>query len=92
MCFNLCMALLPSARELLLSLPHPLIEMWVVWLILLPWQIGRLVNQGRTDLAKSGEIMSFREIIAVGCIGGFVLLSFITAFCIWLIMRSKGVL
>ena len=90
MCFNLCMALLPSGMDLINYTPRILTEMWVVWLLLVPWQIGRLANKKPTDLAKSGEIMTFREIIAVGCIGGFVLLTFITAFCTYLIMRTKG--
>jgi len=40
----------------------------------------------------SGELMSYREIFAVGCVGGFILLSFITAFCTWLILKAKGLI
>jgi hypothetical protein len=36
--------------------------------------------------------MNFREIFAVGCVGGFILLSFITAFCTYLVMKTKDIL
>jgi hypothetical protein len=33
--------------------------------------------------------MNFREIFAVGCVGGFILLTFVTAFCTYLILKTK---
>ena len=75
------------------SLPHPLFELWVLWLIVVLFQIRYLVRRNRTgQLSKTGELMNFREITAVGCVGGFILLTFITAFCIYLIMKSKDLL
>jgi hypothetical protein len=88
------LALLPFFQRLVLSLPHPLFELWVLWLFAVIFQLNYLFNKRRhtSQLSKSGEIMNFREIIAVGCLGGFILLTFITAFCIYLIMKSKKLL
>ena len=77
--------------DILLSLPHPLPEIWVIWLILL---IPRLkVLYGPKDashqLSQTGELMSFKEIAAQGCLGGFILLTFITVFCTYLVMKTK---
>lgn len=80
--------------RVLYSLPHPLFELWVLWLIAVVIQLNYLLGKRRhsRQLSKSGEIMNFREIVAVGCLGGFILLTFITAFCIYLIMKSKDLL
>jgi len=88
------LALLPFFQRLVLSLPHPLFEMWVLWLFAVIFQLHYLLSKRRrtAQLSKSGEIMNFREIVAVGCLGGFILLTFITAFCIYLIMKSKDLL
>ena len=58
--------------RLLVSLPHPLAELWVLWLLVALFEIHYLVRRrDRTrQLSRSGELMSFREIMAVGCIAG----------------------
>ena len=88
------LALIPFFQRLVFSLPHPLFEMWVLWLFAVVFQLNYLLSKRRhsRQLSKSGEIMNFREIVAVGCLGGFILLTFITAFCIYLIMKSKDLL
>lgn len=85
------LALVPFWTALLFSLPHPLIEIWIVWLFFAIYQLGYLFRprDHSGQLSKSGELMNFREIFAVGCVGGFILLTFITAFCTWLILKAK---
>jgi hypothetical protein len=88
--------LLAIARPLyiLLNLPHPLELIWLVWLILLPWQIRVLARKSKDShqLSRTGELMSFREVLAVGCVGGFILLTFIFAFCSYITLRIAGVI
>lgn len=89
------MALMPTVMEVIFCLPHPLAEMWVVWLFVMLFQLNYMFNKKRNhtkQLQKSGELMSFREIAGVGCIGGFILLTFITVFCTYLVMKTKAVL
>jgi len=87
-------ALVPFVTRLLFSLPHPLIEIWFIWLFFAIYQLSYLFarRDHSGQLSKSGELMSYREIFAVGCVGGFILLSFITAFCTWLILKAKGLI
>jgi hypothetical protein len=87
-------SLVPFGYRLLVSLPHPLAEIWILWLIVVLFEIHYLLRRrDRTrQLSQSGELMNFREIKAVGCVAGFILLTFITAFCTYLVMRTKGLL
>ena len=80
--------------QVLLNLPHPLEFFWLVWLILLPPQLRFLLRSDPAahSLQKSGELMSFREIAAVGCLGGFILLTFIFAFCSYLTLGHAGLI
>ena len=88
------LALAPLFTRVLFSLPHPLIEIWIIWLFFAIYYLNYLF--GKRDhskqLAKTGELMNFREIFAVGCIGGFILLTFITAFCTYLILKAKDLI
>lgn len=77
---------LPFWWRVLLNLPHPLVLLWLVWFFCTPAQVAYLFRKNPTSyqLNKSGELMNFREVLAVGCVGGFILLTFITAFCSWM--------
>jgi hypothetical protein len=85
------LALVPFMTGLLFSLPHPLIEIWIVWLFFAIYYLGYLFRRRdhSGQLSKTGELMNFREIFAVGCVGGFILLTFVTAFCTYLILKTK---
>jgi hypothetical protein len=76
--------------QVLLNLPHPLEFFWLIWLILLPAQLRYLLRRDPAShqLSQTGELMSFREITAVGCLGGFILLSLIFAFCSYLTLGN----
>lgn len=82
------------AAEFLLALPHLLVAFWFIWLVCTPAQVNYLLAKKNRapQLQRTGELMSFREIAAVGCIGGFILLSFITAYCCWLTLSIAGVI
>jgi hypothetical protein len=84
---------LQSLLYVLSALPHFLLLFWVLWLACTPTQVAYLVTKKNKppELHKSGELMSFREIFAVGCVGGFILLTFITAYCCWLTLSIHGV-
>jgi hypothetical protein len=84
----------PLVWRVLSSLPHLLVGLWLLWLVFVPVQLKRLLrrNPAAHQLSKSGELMSFREILAVGCLGGFILLTFITAFCSWITLKLNGVI
>ncbi len=59
--------------KVLINLPHPLEVVWLIWLALLPGQCKFLLKQSKgatSQLKSTGEIMSFGEIRALGCIGG----------------------
>lgn len=86
------LARIPSFMELLLNLPHPLPEIWLLWALALPWQVRYLLHKKniRPQLDSGAELFNFRELLAVGCVGGFVLLTFITAYCLWLTLRLAG--
>jgi hypothetical protein len=88
------LALVPFLTRLLYSLPHPLIEIWIVWLFFAIYQLSYLFGRREhsRQLSQTGELMSYREVFAVGCVGGFILLSFVTAFCTYLILEAKGLL
>jgi hypothetical protein len=81
-----------SFVEYLLALPHFLVLLWVLWFICTPTQTAYLISRKNkpSELHKSGELMSFREIFAVGCVGGFILLTFITAYCCWITLSVNG--
>ncbi|MDQ3023687.1 MAG: hypothetical protein M3R04_04760 [bacterium] len=83
-----------SLFQFLLALPHFLVLLWVLWLIFTPTQVAHLLSRKNkpSELNKSGELMSFREIFAVGCVGGFLLLTFITAYCCWITLSVAGIL
>ena len=83
-----------SLLRALLSLPHALVVLWVLWLVFLPGQLRYLLREDAAShqLKKSGELLNFREIFAVGCVGGFILLTFITAYCTWLTLQLGGVI
>jgi hypothetical protein len=76
----------PLLVEMLLNLPYPIVALWVIWGALVPWQLGYLFrrNPQAHKIDKTGELMNFREVMAVGCVAGFILLSFITAFCTYI--------
>ena len=84
----------PFIWSVLFNLPHPLVLMWLIWFFCLPAQLAYLFrkNSASHQLAKSGELMNFREVFAVGCIGGFILLTFITAFCSWITLKLNHVI
>jgi hypothetical protein len=75
-----------------LALPHILLLLWVLWFIFTPTQAAYLISRKNkpSELAKSGELMNFREIFAVGCVGGFILLTFITTYCCWITLSVNG--
>lgn len=78
---------------ILINLPHPLEVIWLIWLFLLPGQIAYLVKQSKDkgQLRRTGELMSFKEIGAVGCIGGFILLTFIFAYAASITLELAGI-
>jgi hypothetical protein len=80
--------------RVLLNLPHLLVLLWLGWLFFTPAQIAYLFrkNSASHQLAQSGELLNFREVLAVGCVGGFILLSFITAYCCYLTLSLAGVI
>lgn len=84
----------PLIVEVLFNLPYPVVALWIIWGAFIPAQLGYLFrkNPQSRQLAKTGELMNFREVTAVGCIAGFVLLSFITAFCTYLTLRLAHVI
>jgi hypothetical protein len=86
--------LLATPLDYIVNLPHPLELLWLAWLIALPWQLRNMFGKDsrRTSIATTGELMSFREIVAVGCLGGFVLLTFIFTFCAWLTWKAAGLI
>jgi len=77
-----------------LALPHLLLLLWVLWFIFTPMQTAYLLSKKNKppELARSGELMSFREIFAVGCVGGFILLTFITAYCCWITLSVNHII
>jgi hypothetical protein len=81
----------PVMMEYLFNLPYVIVLLWLVWLIFVPGQVAYLLrkNQGK-ELSKTGELMNFREVMAVGCLGGFILLTFITAYCCYLTFDLAG--
>jgi len=86
--------LLPAVWDVLLNLPHPLEFAWLIWLIVLPSQLRYLFrrNSQAHQLSKTGELMNFREISAIGCVGGFILLTFIFALCTWYTLSLNNVI
>jgi len=80
--------------EVLLCLPHPLPELWLIWLLFMIPRLKHLFakKDSTEQLAKTGELMDFKEILSVGCVAGFILLTFITAFCTYLVMKTKHVI
>jgi len=85
---------LPLIWRILLNLPHPLELIWLIWLLLFPGQLAYLLRKDPEAhrISKSGELVSFREIKAVGCVGGFFLLTFIFAYCTYLTLRLAGII
>ena len=83
-----------SFVEIVFALPHILVLLWIIWLIFTPTQAAHLLSRKNkpSELNKSGELMTFREILAVGCVGGFVLLTFITAYCCWITLSVAGII
>ena len=80
--------------QVLFNLPHPLEFIWVIWLLFIP---GRIVYLLRRDpeahqLSKSGELMNIREVLSIGCLGGFILLTFIFALCTWYTLTLNEVI
>ena len=80
--------------NVLLNLPHPLELVWLVWACFVPGNLRYLLRKEDEahSLMKSGELMNFREIRAVGCVGGFILLTFIFLYCAKLTLQMAGVL
>lgn len=78
--------------KFLLSLPHPLVEIWVLWLIAVPFALQYLFRKhdAGAQLRRTKELMNVRELGAVGCVAGFILLTFITVLSVYLIMKAKG--
>ncbi len=88
------LALLPYLLRVVLSLPHFLVLGWLIWLACVPRQAAYLLRKhdATEQLRKTSELMNFKEIFAVGCIGGFILLTFITAYCCYLTLRLGGLI
>jgi hypothetical protein len=88
------MSAVRSILEVLVNLPHPLELVWLVWACFVPGNLGYLLR--KTDhahqLSRTGELMNFREVRAVGCVGGFILLTFIFAYCTKLTLQMAGIL
>lgn len=80
--------------QVILNLPHPLEFLWLVWLVLLPGQLRYLLGRRESAhrLPKGGELLNFREVTAVGCVGGFILLTFIFAYCTRITLDLAGVI
>jgi hypothetical protein len=87
-------SLMPLIWKIMLNLPHPLELIWIVWLLLLPGQLAYLLrkNPDAHRIPKSGELVSFAEIKAVGCVGGFILLTFVFAYCTFITLRLAGII
>ena len=85
---------LPFVLRVLLNLPHPLELIWLGWVIALPFQIRYLLRRHdpTAQLMKSGDLLNFREVAAVGCVGGFFILTFIFAFCSYLTLQLNHVI
>ncbi len=77
---------MPQLIEIFFNLPYVIVLPWVVWGAFVPSQLGYLFrrNPDKHQLAKTGELMNFREVLAVGCVAGFILLTFIAAFCTYI--------
>lgn len=80
--------------KVLLNLPHPLELIWIIWGCAVPWHLRFLLGkaQSRSQLGPGGELLNFTEIRAVGCVGGFILLTFIFAYCASLTLRMAGLI
>jgi len=79
--------------EYLVNLPYPIVLLWILWAFFVPAQIAYIFRRNQqSQLAKTGELMNFREVAAVGCIGGFILLTFITAFSCYLTFQLAGLI
>ena len=85
---------MPRYLEFLLNLPHALVLLWLLWFIFTPSQLIYLFRHNTEShrIPPSGELMNFREIIATGCLGGFILLTFITAYCSWITLSMNNVI
>jgi hypothetical protein len=85
---------LPFIWRVVMNLPHPLVLMWVVWFFCVPAQLAYMFRKNPTayQLSKTGELMNFREVVAVGCVAGFILLTFITAFCSYITLSLAGLI
>lgn len=80
--------------KFVLNLPHALVLLWMLWFIFTPAQLIYLFrkNDATQQLQKTGELMNFREIFATGCVGGFILLTFITIYCSYLTLKMNDVI
>lgn len=85
---------MPRYMEFLVNLPHALVVLWLLWFIFTPSQLIYLFryNSEAHRIPPSGELMNFREITATGCVGGFILLTFITLYCSWLTLSMNDVI
>ena len=83
----------PLLVEYLFNLPYPIVLLWVLWAAFVPAQIAYLFRRNQSSqLSKTGELMNFREVTAVGCLGGFCLLTFITAFSCYETYKLAGLI
>jgi len=80
--------------QVLLNLPHPLELVWLIWGCFVPGNLRYLLRKEDSAhaLPKTGELMNFTEIRAVGCVGGFILLTFIFLYCAKLTLQLAGIL
>ena len=87
------LALMPMLIRVLWNLPHLLVLGWIIWLVFVPRQVSYLLRKhdATAQLRKTNELMNFKEIFAVGCVGGFILLTFITAYCCYITLSLGGV-
>lgn len=85
---------LPLWLRVVTSLPYPLVALWIIWFFCTPAQLAYMFRKHSAShqLSKSGELLNFREVLAVGCVAGFILLTFITAFCSWITLSLAGLL
>jgi hypothetical protein len=85
---------LPWILQALLNLPHPLELVWLLWGCFVPWHWNYLFRKAdhAHQLSRTGELMNFTEIRAMGCVGGFVLLTFIFFYCASLTLRMADLI
>lgn len=85
---------MPLLLEIVLNLPYLIVLPWIIWGAFVPAQLGYLLRRDpdKHHLARTGELLNFKEVFAVGCVAGFILLTFITAFCTYITLSLAHVI